>query len=124
MRQFINGNDSDYADLERRATRACIPFAEQELPPGAFPNKTRIGFEINPGDGSALLLIDRGVRYSGPSPIVRIWLRDGQLKFVNFPDLVAWIKEDLAKCYVEESEKQQSDIEYSSISAAIEGKPA
>lgn len=99
MKQFILGTDSDFVDLERRANRKCIAFRDQEMPPGSNPPRARIGFEVAPQTGEAVLLVDHGVSYNGPSRDVREWLVSGEKRFQQFGDLQRWICGELASCY-------------------------
>jgi hypothetical protein len=99
MRQFLRGSDTAFADLEQRARRACVIFRDQEMPPGAQPPRARVGFEVDPRDGSALLLVDRGVHYAGPYEEVREWLTNGSLRFPDFAALRHWLREVLALAY-------------------------
>ena len=99
MHQFINGSDAAFADLERRARGACIVFRDQQMPPDATPPRARVGFEVNPADGSALLLVDRGVAYRGPHPAVREWLETSTMWFPSFAHLRRWIQDELRGCY-------------------------
>ncbi|MBX3451337.1 MAG: ATP-dependent Clp protease ATP-binding subunit [Planctomycetaceae bacterium] len=99
MRQFLTGNDQDFAGLEQRATGACVAYRDQELPPGSSPSRARVGFEVNPSDESVLLLVDRGIRYTGSSPQVGDWLGRGERRFRSFSDLKIWLRGELAACY-------------------------
>lgn len=99
MRQFLSGSDQHFSDLEQRARRVCVAYRDQELPPGSSPSRARIGFEINSRDGTAVLLVDRGVRYGGPSKEVGDWLRSGERNFRSFDELRDWIRLDLARCF-------------------------
>jgi hypothetical protein len=80
MRQFIDGSDAAFAELQQQATGACVQFHDQELPPGAEPRRARIGFEVR-SDGTASLLVERGVSYSGPDAEVRAWFASGERLF-------------------------------------------
>jgi hypothetical protein len=99
MRQFINGSETAFADLERRARDACIVFQNEEMPPGAQPPLARVGFEVAGPDLSAALLVQHGVSYDGPCESVREWLYQGERRFPSFGDLKNWIRSDLASCY-------------------------
>ena len=47
MRQFINGSNSNWEQLEHQATGKCIRFRDQEMPPGSIPCQAHVGFEVN-----------------------------------------------------------------------------
>lgn len=100
MHQFINGSDTAFADLERRARQVCVVFQDEEMPPGSLPSKARVGFEVNPNDGSALLLVERGVVYRGTNQTVQDWLTTGEKRFSSFDQLRLWIREELGACYL------------------------
>lgn len=99
MLRFIDGPQAAWDDLARRARRACVVFADCQLPPGCVPPRARVGFEINPS-GQAILLVDRDVvDYCGPSNDVRAWLRAGQKRFPGVEGLQAWIQDELGALY-------------------------
>ena len=98
MRQFFNAPSGAFDDLEARASRACIVFADQEMPPGARPPRARVGIE-GVGHGSLRLLVDRGVRFDGPEEEVRRWLSDGERVFSTYTQFQRWLTEVLAPCY-------------------------
>lgn len=91
MRQFLIGNNQAFHDLEQRAGISCVVFADQEMPPGTSPARLRIGFEIVPQDGAAVLLVDEGADYSGESGEIREWLSQGKKRFANFSELRDWL---------------------------------
>lgn len=99
MIRFINSGDAAFASLERQATGRCVVFPQQLMPPGATPNRARVGFEVSEADGTASLLVDRGIEYVGPNHDVRRWLLDGEMRFQSFERLRQWIQEDLKACY-------------------------
>lgn len=101
MLQFIRGSDAAFADLERRARRACVTFQDQQMPPGTRPETARIGFEINSTTGEALLLVDRGLHYTGSNTEVQAWIDSGTKHFPNFARLREWIRHELASAYQE-----------------------
>ena len=103
MRQFIGGTDSQYADLEHKARAACVVFSDQEMPAGATPGRARIGFEVNPANGRACLLVDRGISYSGQLKPVADWLDFGEVTFPSFTHLRDWIRTCLASAYAKGS---------------------
>ena len=98
MRQFFNAPSGAFDDLEARANRACIVFADQEMPPGAQPSRARVGVE-GVGHGSVRLLVDRGIRFDGPEEEVRRWLSDGERVFSTYTQFQRWLTEVLAPCY-------------------------
>lgn len=99
MIRFINSGNAAFAALERQATGRCVVFPRQLMPPGATPNRARIGFELSETDGTASLLVDRGIEYVGPNDDVRRWFVDGELRFQSFERLRQWIQQDLKACY-------------------------
>lgn len=99
MRQFINGSDSAFIHLKTRAKRACVVFPDQEMPLGARSPHARVGFEVNPTSGEALLLVQRGIEYNGTNQAVREWFARGQKRFGSFEQLQHWIQEELSLCY-------------------------
>jgi hypothetical protein len=99
MDQFCHATDAALANLKRRATGRCLQFHEQELPPGANPQWARIGIEVDPRDGAATLLVEKGIAYHGDQPMVRKWLKEGCLRFENFEEMCRWIREELAVLY-------------------------
>lgn len=100
MLQFLNSGDAAFAALERRATGACVVFPQEVMPPGARPARARVGFEVSETDGTALLLVERGVQWmTCSSEAVRRWFAEGQLKFPSFGELRRWIQADLKACY-------------------------
>jgi hypothetical protein len=99
MHQFINGSDAAFADLEDRARSACVVFYDQELPPGSTPARARIGFEVNPVNGSAVFLVHRPVTYRGLNDDIRTLLQAGEKRFNDFAGLIRWIRGPLAACY-------------------------
>src|SRR5258706_6750292 len=99
MRQFLEGSDAAYADLEQKATRACVTFANQEMPIGTSAPRARVGFEVNPANREAGLLVDRGLQYGGAVEGVRHWFARGEKRFRDFGALRRWISEELARGY-------------------------
>ncbi len=99
MIRFINSGDAAFAVLERQATGRCVVFPQQLMPPGATPNRARVGFEVSEADGTASLLVDRGIDYFGLNDDVRRWLMNGELRFERFSLLRQWIQQDLKTCY-------------------------
>lgn len=98
MRQFINGSPASWDNLEQRARRACVVFADTDLPPGCTPATARIGFEIGPS-GVATLYVDRGVSYDGSSSSVRTWLDAGEMRFTSMTRLREWVRAELSPLF-------------------------
>ena len=98
MLRFIDGTQTAWDDLARRAQRACVVFRDCQLPPGCIPPRARIGFEINPS-GEATLLVDRDVNYRGRSNDVRAWFSAGERRFSSIERLRAWIQDELGPLY-------------------------
>lgn len=98
MYQFINGSEEAFADMERRTHQACIVFRE-EMPPGSTPDWARIGFEVNPQDGSATLFVEANLLYVGESLTIKQWFDAGMLQFGSFQQMREWIQRDLAVAY-------------------------
>ena len=99
MRRFANGTDQAFADLERRAQGTCVVFRNVTLPPGASPSHVDVGFEVRSANGAALLLVERGISYRGPSRAVAAWLRAGEMCFPEFEQLKQWLRRELGSCY-------------------------
>lgn len=100
MRQFISGSCTAFADLEEKAKRSCVRFVEQEMPPGTFPSRADIGFEIAETTGVARLLVERGLIYHGrPSSEVGAWIQDGERSFENFAALRSWLSTTLKAAF-------------------------
>jgi hypothetical protein len=98
MRQFLQGSEEAWRDLERRAQGACLVF-QVELPPGCAPPQGRVGFEVTPADGSATLWVDKRPRCTGTRTEVRRWLEAGGRRFRDFAMLRAWVYRQLAPAY-------------------------
>lgn len=123
MRQFIAGSDSAFEQLGSQATGATVVFAGQEMPRGGLPRAARVGFEVDPSDGAASLLVDRGLHYSGENVSVREWLERGERRFADFGTLVRWIRGELAGCYsVPEAASAVLDAEVESDQAPEPGE--
>ena len=99
MRQFLNGSDAAFRELEERANWACIRFQGQEMPPGSDPSSANIAFEVEERSGSARLLVSTGIRYSGTSQAVREWLETGAKESPSFPVLIEWMRGPLAAAF-------------------------
>lgn len=112
MRQFLNGHDMAFADLERQARSACVVFGNAEMPSGTTPPRARIGFEVDPASGAAVLLVERGLTYAGSVDSVWEWLATGEKRFRSFRDLANWIRGELAASFTEgcDAEIEQSDV--------------
>ena len=99
MNQFINGADSSWRDLNKKAARNCIRFKDQEMPPGCVPSKAHVGFEIDPGSQAAVLFVQNGVTYTGSSDELRYWFRSGEKRFPDFSKLRHWVCTELGSQY-------------------------
>lgn len=100
MKQFLDGTDAAFDELERRARHACIRFRGQPMPPGCMPPEADIGFEIDAANGSASLFVEREVHYGGQDPLVQEWLHEGVLVFRSFPELTDWIRGPLRRAFL------------------------
>jgi hypothetical protein len=100
MKMFFSTSTQFFADLENRARGACLVFYNQEMPPSAVPDRSRIGIEVNPDTNRATLLVDIG-RYYGTSDKIRRWLHEGELVFDSFAELCCWLQGELAEAYGE-----------------------
>lgn len=99
MRQFVQGNEPAFADLERRARNTCIRFRSQELPPGCTPEQADVGFEIDSGTGATRLLVSRGIRYEGEESTLIELFSSGIIQFPTFGELVDWIQGPLNSAF-------------------------
>jgi ATP-dependent Clp protease ATP-binding subunit ClpA len=99
MKKFINGSNGQFEDLERRATGACVRFRDVELPPGTSPPTGMVGFEIDPRNGFAKFLVQRGINYTGQSREIAEWLNCGQRVFPTFGALRQWVSTVLVEAY-------------------------
>ncbi len=95
MLQFFQGQEEDWAALETRARGRCLRFNDQQMPPETTPSQAAIGFEVLPGTGEALLLVDRGLVYRGEVEDVACWFRSGEKRFRSFANLREWVQETL-----------------------------
>lgn len=101
MHQFIHGTDRQFAHLEQEARQSTRVFFDQIMPPGATPEKARVGFSID-GSGATTLYVDRGVVYEpggGAHPEIRAWFEQGERRFETFAACIAWIRERLGTSY-------------------------
>lgn len=110
MRQFLTNDNQAFRDLEQRADTSCVVFADQEMPPGTSPARLRIGFEIDPQTGSALLLVDEGAIYSGESQEVREWLACGEKRFADFSELRDWLHRVIKPAFYQNSQNSPNRI--------------
>lgn len=95
MRQFVNGSDSDYAELEDRAENRCIRYKNQELPLTCTPSYAHVGFEVEPETGKVTLLVSGNISYSGANGSIAEWLGSGSKEFSSFEQLKDWIRADI-----------------------------
>lgn len=99
MRQFLNGTNSDWSELEARATGRCVRYRDQETPPGATPDWAHVGFEIVPRTKEAILYVQYGVAYSGNNQDLRSWFESGEKRFPSFQLLREWVQGPLADVF-------------------------
>ena len=99
MWQLMYGSDEMFDDLEQRARRACVRFADQEMPPGTEPERAMIGFEVDVRSGRVRLLVDRAVTYEGSSSEVGRWVADGCKTFDDLAQLRSWLGSTLRDAY-------------------------
>lgn len=96
MREFIEGNDAQFADLKQRLQDGlCHVFKNCELPNCCSIHNCRIGFEKD--NGAYILLIDSGITCNcnrGGIQLVqfRQFLAKGELIFLDFNDLKIFLK--------------------------------
>ena len=99
MRQFINGSNSNWKQLEHQATGKCIRFRDQEMPSGSIPCQAHVGFEIDPRSQAAILYVQYGVKYPGQNRELQKWFQIGEKRFANFSNLQSWINQELGPTY-------------------------
>ena len=86
MKQFIQGSEQAYRDLENQARKGCVRFQHQEMPPGCLPDHADIGFEVDENQKKYSIYIDNFSDFSKKdeikalnlihnvnSPLIRIW---------------------------------------------------
>lgn len=83
------------AQVAERAEHVCIVFHQHPLPAGCRPPSGRIGVEIDPGSGRALLHVDRTTQYSGRDGEVAGWVASGTRSFPRFDQLITWLRDRL-----------------------------
>lgn len=101
MKEFVTGTDRQYQSLrDSLEDHLCHIYNGCSFPPGCSRGTGRIGFEKE-GETYALF-IDRGMTCSNPaSPeIFREWLSYGTLRFLDFTDMVEFLRS--LKCLYEE----------------------
>lgn len=91
MWQFIFGSDAAFAILEEKARRGCVRFRDQQMPPGASAAQATVAFEIDSTTGVVRLLVDRHIKYVGPSGDVQSWFLSGERCFDSFKELKSWL---------------------------------
>lgn len=99
MWQFMYGSDEMFDDLEQRARRSCVRFADQEMPPGTVPARAAIGFEADEGTGHMRLFVERGLTYNGTNDDVAQWVADGSRTFDDVAELRSWLGSTLRDAY-------------------------
>ncbi len=96
MKEFIEGNDAQFADLKQRLQDGlCHVFKNCELPDCCSNRICRIGFEKN--NEAYTLLIDSGItcnRNRGGIQLEQFkqLLSEGELIFLDFNDLKIFLK--------------------------------
>lgn len=99
MSELLQAGPDRLHALRRRAQRCCVAFSDEVLPPGASRPRGRVGIEINRTTGQALLHVERGIAYSGPSSEVADWFETGTATFRDFDELCYWLSGPLAAAY-------------------------
>jgi hypothetical protein len=117
MERFFRATEEEYRALERRASRACVVFANCQLPPGATPPRARVGVEVRHIDGRIALLVER-VTYSGNEGSVADWLRRGERVFADVGELRTWVCGDLRRAYPERA-PQRPLIDLAAVRAHV-----
>ena len=84
MRQFINGSNRQWRDLQIKSSGCCLKFSNEEMPPGCDPQKADVGFETNADSGKTKLLVENGVSYQGDEEDVANGLARENLFFKVF----------------------------------------
>jgi hypothetical protein len=97
VKRLINGTQAAWDDLARRAGHACVVFAGCQLPPGCQPTTARVGVEIHASE--AILFVDKGIRYRGPSAAVRTWLGAGEKRFPEIESLRNWMDREIGPLF-------------------------
>lgn len=96
MREFIEGNDAQFADLKQRLQDGlCHVFKNCELPDCCSNRTCQIGFEKN--SGAYTLLIDFGITCNITRGGIQLdqfkqLLSKGELIFLDFNDLKIFLK--------------------------------
>jgi len=93
VQRFLHGTQAAWDDLAARARSACVVFAACQLPAGCYPATARVGIELH--DGEAILFVDKGIAYHGPSHAVRAWLNAGERRFTGLGRLRDWIEHEI-----------------------------
>jgi GTPase SAR1 family protein len=99
MHQFFNAPEHWWIALKYRAGGRCVRFRDQELPPGAHPTQSVVGFEVDLATEAATLFIERGITYTGDDVSLCQWFADGQLRFQSFEELRGWVEGPLRAAY-------------------------
>ena len=95
MKQFLNGSQEAFRDLESRARKSCVRYRDQEMPPGCRPERADVGFEFDSANGTPRLCVQHGIAYSGSNPELGGWFFSGKKDFPDFAALIQWIKDNL-----------------------------
>ena len=101
MRQFLEGHEAAWEQLERRAKGRCVRFRNEQMPLGCRPDRAHVGFEIDNDTGTAQLLVTKGIRYSGDDSAVCEWFDAGKKEFPTFTAMRHWIQGSLGRAFNE-----------------------
>ncbi|WP_319470097.1 AAA family ATPase [uncultured Pseudodesulfovibrio sp.] len=99
MYQFFTPDQAGFNALSSRAKGACLRYQNQEMPPGASPQRASIGFERDANSNESTLWVSNGVVYTGDNDEVRQWFQEGKRIFPSFDALRAWVQSSLASAY-------------------------
>ena len=97
---LLRADPAELAGYRDRARRNCLVFGDEPLPPGSTPSRGRVGVEIDPDSGVAMLYVDRAVAYDGRDPEIAQWFRNGTLAFASFEALERWFAGPLANAFL------------------------
>lgn len=95
MINFVYGTDYQYRLLKNDlADSLCHVYYHRTFPASFSRHEGRIGFEYNPKLRVYILYIDSGITCSHPraSWLLKMWLRDGLLRFDDYNDLKQFLK--------------------------------
>jgi len=95
---MAQAREEEWAALALEARGCCRRFFGRRLPPGSTPSTATIGFEGRE-DGSVLLLVERGVIYSGPSADFVQLVVEGQREYPSIDALRLWLRDAVAPLF-------------------------